>query len=491
MLQLLAVLLSGVVYLLGLIAFRHLRRRITDPYRSLRARTPFPRSLVKRLRRAARADVAKDVMLLMERVTSIRRAVRRLPALPADARGTPRMLSLARELAAGGHWTTDDMGAALCALSPAPTPSEATALALCVAVAQCERLDGALRVLHKFPAYRQEVAEDVRAIVCCLRYLQALNWTRHASSADPIHTLLMDDPSGIYAKMDLASQAETRRRAEKLGRSTRQGGEEAVQAALRLCQQAEPDALEASLPYWFWDARGMRTLRKALGRRGWWYVWHTTHPEAVRYGLLLVWAFLTGFAFLQWRQPILLLPAFLLLTGRISRLLLSRWGGVRQPALSEVPAELRTLVVLPAVLHDEHEAIRLVRRMKVLRCAFPTTADLLLVGDFEAHMSPLSASAQAIMTAAASAIEALGGLSGRVMYLQRAQARGGSQGAIGAVCRLVARSECEDVLLCATVEAAMLHKRYAFVLTLPEEAAVVPGMLTRLLRKLYHTLYNN
>lgn len=343
-------------------------------------------------------------------------------------------------------------------------------------------------------------AEEIRQAEECFSTLSKMNWLPHCETVDPIHRLLLDDPSGIYARMENGARLELRLQIERFALSCRMQPEELLQHALHLSQEAEENSLEAYIGYWFQDASGMHALHRTLHKaRGWLYARTTLRQDSVGYAYCLLFGIIFGFLFLQAGQPVFMLPFFALCAGSIIRALLSRRDAPSLPAMDVAPmlAELRTLVVLPALLTDSHDAIRQVRRLKTLRHTFPEScADFLLLGDFADNMTAVSSNDAAIIQAATSAISALE--DSRCHYLQRGRtwnpdmhicsSRGGRRGAVTAICRLIAQGECEDTIACSTVEPASLERKYAYILVLKGDRQPAPGMLKRLLTVMTHPM---
>ena len=340
-------------------------------------------------------------------------------------------------------------------------------------------------------------AEELRQAEECFSALSRMNWLPCCEYVDPVHRLLEEDPAGIYPRMELHARMELRLQVEKCARKLHMPPEELLNHAMQLSQDADADVLEAYVGYWFQDTAGMRALFRSLPGRRRFRIFLTA--ETHHYLCLLIFGLITGFLFLHLRQPVFMLPFFAWTAGSLIRALLSRQPQPALPrmTLTDNEQELRTLVILPALLTDPHKAISQVRRMKVLRQTFAeANADFLLLGDFGNSMTVVSSTDAPIIHAAASAIAALD--DSRCLYLQRGRtwnpdqhtcaARGGRRGAVTSICRLIAQGECEDVIAFSTVEAATFERRYAYVLVLPEKQMPAPGMLEALLQVMTHPL---
>ena len=345
------------------------------------------------------------------------------------------------------------------------------------------------------------LAEEIRAALQCFTRLEGMNWAEVCEEADSLHRALLSDPSGVYPRMTRPSRSMLRQRIENVSRHTGVELYALVQAAADLSSAAPDTPLERYIGSWFQSRKGLATLRRRLpGKKGWTYCRLKQRCEEVRYALLWLISLAAGFAFLQSGEPVLMLPAFLLVLGAASRWLLDKaFAPEALPALAldKQGADFRTLVVHPAVLHDPHEAIRLVRQIKTLRHGFSGgNADFLLLGDFAPSMTAVSSGDYAIVEAASAAVAALE--DEHVLYMQRSRAwqpelyqycpRRGRSGALEDICRLICQGECEDVIAFATTEAARLERRYAYVLALPSGRLPAPDMLDTLLQTIAHPL---
>ncbi len=346
-----------------------------------------------------------------------------------------------------------------------------------------------------------QLAEEIRCIEACFDSLERLSWTEHCEQADPLHPLLLKDPSDIYPAMDAASRLQLRCQTEHFSRHTHIATDEIVRHALLLCEDAEPRALERYVGYWLQDAEGCRTLHRSLPtKKGRMYARFAMRRGTVRYLLLWVFGVFAGFCFLHSGQPVFMLPFFALVTGDVIRLAVNHLNNPSLPRLSpeSIPAHVRTLVVLPALLHDHHEAIRMVRKLSIASHAFPQeNVEYLLLGDFPPTMTAVSSLDAGVIHAAASSVAALADKL-PLHYLQRGRtwdgerhtycAHGGRSGAVTELCRLIAQGECADVIAYSTLEPASLERRFDYVFVLSDHQPFVPGMLPTLLQTMTHPL---
>ena len=343
------------------------------------------------------------------------------------------------------------------------------------------------------------LTEELRRADSWFKTIATLDWYQLAEAADPVHTMLEKDPADVYKQLVPASRLLLRLHIEAFAVKARLEVTSVVDCALSLSQKAEPDSSEAHIGYWFQTLKGLMQLRSSLpGRWGWLYVLTRLQGASIRYGLLCILGFTAGFLFLQSHGPVFLLPFFSVTIGCLIRAFLpDTLFHVPLLALPENRTHIRTLIVLPATLTTPAEAIEMVRRLKVLRHTFPQDeADYLLCGDFAPCRTAVSASDQAIMTAACAAINALENPS--FMYIQRQRAwsdqlhlyaaRGSAVSAVTEICRLIVHGECMDTLACATTTLRHLERQYAYILMISPEYIPAPGMLSTMLAAIVHPL---
>ncbi len=357
-------------------------------------------------------------------------------------------------------------------------------------------------LMAEHTARQNRLIEMFHDLEADLDSLARLDWLTDCTTGDALHGLLMKDPGGVYPRMDAAAAARLRLQTDLLARRFHCRPMHVTREAMALAQDAEAQSLERHIGYWLLDAEGVSLLRRSLGtRHGRLSCFFLRSPDRMQRTLLWVFSVLVGFTFLQARQPLLLLPVFLIAAGTISRAALSRMQNPRplpMMALRNASEDLRTLVVLQAPLHSGHEAVALVRHLKTAAHAFPADGvDFLLVGDPEPSETAQDPRDMDLFAAAAMAVSALNGPEYRFLYLQRGRVRtghrrwavpGGRAGALRTVCRLIALGDCGDQPVFATFDTALLYRRYAFVFTLTQEARPVPGMLASLLAAAAHPL---
>ncbi len=346
-----------------------------------------------------------------------------------------------------------------------------------------------------------QFAEELRRTMNCFAVLEQLPWIECCEAADALHPLLLKDPAGIYPAMTAKSRLQLSLGVEMLSRHVHMDATEIIRHALLLCEDAEPRTLDQYVGFWLQEAAGLCTLYRSLPtRKGGLYVRFSRRQPLLRYLLRLCLGILFGFGFLHSGEPVFMLPFFLLVMGNAIKQVVCRMDDPPLPKmdLAKHGRPLKTLVVLPAVLHDQHEAIRMVRQLRTVSHNCPTEGtEYLLLGDFAPNMTAVSSSDGMIMQAAITAVTALQSEL-PIHYLQRGRtwdadrhtycARCGRMAAISELCRLIVQGECADTLACSTLEVATLERKYDFIFVLSPQQDVLPGMLRTALEKMLHPL---
>ncbi len=345
-----------------------------------------------------------------------------------------------------------------------------------------------------------QFAEELRRAESCFSALEKMNWLPLCETVDGVHQLLLDDPDAVYPKLTSDSRYALRLQIEALSRHMRLPMGTVIQAAMQLSREVEKDSLERCVAYWFQDRQGLKSLFRALpAKRGLVYSMLLHRQAEKYYWLLWLLSFVAGFLFLQSGEPVFMLPFLLLTFSAVSRRLLSKPViHLPQYTLDSIPSTLKTLVLLPVLLTDPQEAIRLVRHMKITMQAIgDANADFLLLGDFSPNMTAVSSSDALIIQTAVEALAAIQ-TQQNALYFQRSrtwngerhryQAHDGRAGAVRTICRLIAQGECEDVFAFTSSAPACLERKYGYVLVIPPEYQVVPGMYQQLLQTMVHPL---
>lgn len=349
-------------------------------------------------------------------------------------------------------------------------------------------------------------AEELLRCLGALRRLSALNWAEVEEESDPLHLLLLDDPSGVYPMMTPLSRLSYREQAAMLARRFAVEEARLMRGALQLCRTAEPQEPMHHVGWYLLATEGRQALRRLLkARPGGLRLWLEQHALTVYRALLITLDTVAAFLFLHADFTLWMLPPLLLTIGPGIRWLVDMLvrsmsaPPVPQMQLDSVPGDLRTLVVIPAVLRSRSEAVPAVRRLLLARHAMPEGAvDCLLLADYADGITATSGEDSALTYAATRAIEAIDRPDSRFLYLQRSRSydrrlhrytgRGGRQGAMAALRQMICEGSCPDSFDAATVPPEFFHNRYAYVLMLPMDCTPAPDMLLPLLGALTHPL---
>ena len=351
-----------------------------------------------------------------------------------------------------------------------------------------------------FDEQQLQLVDELHRAMDCFTALGALDWLTDSESADDLHSLFLQDPSGAYPGMEVRSRYRVRLQTEMFSRRVHLDAAAVARQALALSQGAESGTAESCICHWFVEATGRQTLHASLRtRHGRLWARFSLRQEGLRYALLWAFALTTGLLFLHGRQPVFMLPFFAGVAGCVSRYILRAWPIQPPLRMAVQPAALsQTLIVLPAMLPDASAAERTARRLTALATAFPQDVHLLLLGDFAPSITP-AAGTDLDVTQAVSAVLAAAN-DPRMLCLQRVRTwdsalhryagGGGSCGALFDLCNLIARGEGGDAFLCGSVAPSALERAYAQVLVLPEGFHPLAGALESLLSVLTHPLYS-
>lgn len=339
-----------------------------------------------------------------------------------------------------------------------------------------------------------------------LHMLTHLNWAEAEEPADPLHQLLLQDPSGFYPTMTLPSRAAYRARAAQLARFFHTDEVRLTRCVLELSAIPEKDGLLDHVGWYLLEADGMHALQRRLkAPRGSSFLWLHRHREGFLRTLVAVLATLCALVFLHRGYALWLLPPFLLIITPTLRFALDRLLPGLPPIVPQIapehfPAAQRTLVVMPTVLHHRSEALPAVRRLLLMRHAMPDSTDLLLFADYADSLTATSGEDAGITHAVQRAMDTLNtdAQGQHFHYLQRSRSydahlhrytgRSGVQGAWADVRQLIAEGTCPDRFDIATLPTGAFHHRYAYVLVVSPDTSVPPGTLSALAGALQHPL---
>lgn len=359
-------------------------------------------------------------------------------------------------------------------------------------------------------AQARNQARCSETLMQCLQLLNSasqLNWTHAEESADPLHQLLLQDPSGVYPRMTLTSRSSYRQHIALLSQRFHLDELRLMRGILHLSSIPEKDGLLDHVGWYLLEPEGICALHRYLkASHGRLFLLFARHRDTLCRAALFVLNTLTALLLLQRGYTLWLLPPLLMITACGLRFLLNRLfpqpkSFVPQIAFDHAPDHLRTLVVMPAVLRSRTDAVPAVRRLLLASHAMPEGAiDYLLLGDYADALTATSGEDSTVIYTVNRAMEALNAHHDRqpFLYLQRSRSydhrlhrytgQDGLQGALADVRQLIAEGSCPDLWDEATLSPTILHRRYAYMLVITPETSLDPDMLLPLLGTLEHPL---
>jgi len=286
------------------------------------------------------------------------------------------------------------------------------------------------KIVHE-EHHRQAAAQvTVGNIITSMRLLSTLDWRDFFETVSLIDPELAKDPAGVYSRMDFATRDRYRHVIERISKGAKKSEPEIARAALRMAEEAREAGEDISNTHvgYFLIADGVYRLeaeasyRPRLGERLLRAV--QRHATFAYLGTLtLLTALIIGFTVVAaWRaQPSLIMAAIAALVSLIpaSALALSvlNWDvtHVLEPQLlpkvdlsKGVPAEARTMVVVPVIFSDEATVAALVDKLEI---AYLANQDehlhFALLADFADAVSEEMPDDREILEAAKQGIEEL------------------------------------------------------------------------------------
>ncbi len=336
-------------------------------------------------------------------------------------------------------------------------------------------------------------------ILASLRMLSSLDWNDAFCRISRTEQLLLSDPAGIYPGMDDPSREQIRRRVSCLAKACAMGEATVARLALEAAESAEGIARQICWQL-YTDAGTQNLFHKNHIRAR---VKPLVPDPAGRAYMLSV----LGFAALLFVPALLLLGfwgaliALPILWGAAAAAVNALIPHMIRPSpllrikIDTVPEELRTLVVMPALLSSPERAQALAGELETLGC-LETDRNLsyLLLGDLPDHDQAHREGDKAIIQAAEQAISAANAHAGyeKYFFLHRPRAyqkcedrwmgRERKRGALQALHRLILHGENAF----AQPAALRLTHRYAFILTLDAGTRMLPGTIQKMIGALAH-----
>ncbi|HUW10246.1 MAG TPA: carbohydrate-binding protein, partial [Anaerolineae bacterium] len=221
-----------------------------------------------------------------------------------------------------------------------------------------------------------------------LRVLATLDWQAFFESVSLVEQVLRRDPAKVYSRMDFETRDRYRRTVEELAR-TKGGSEQGIaRETVRLARQAQGDRGKSSrahhVGYYLIDA-GRPLLESNLGYRAPWRSrprrWLLRHPTPAYLGCTALLAVLMVFAVVGYARAaggsalqiigagILMLVPSLTVAVNLTNWLVTQWLPPRfVPKLDfqeGVPADCRTMVVIPTLLSSASDLESLLQQLEL------------------------------------------------------------------------------------------------------------------------------
>jgi cyclic beta-1,2-glucan synthetase len=235
-------------------------------------------------------------------------------------------------------------------------------------------------------------ASDLPAgCILSLRALDAADWTKFFEAVSLVDRALAQDPAGVYRRMDFETRDQYRKVVEQLAQTTGQPESAVAAAAVALAQQAqsavapEDTSRRQSHVGYYLIAGGRPELEKKLDhappvlqRLRRWFL--SKHPTFTYLGRILLVTLLLLAIVLSYARSVqvtssqmVLIALLALIPASAMAVSLVNWLASRlvRPRLlpkldlsDGVPATLRTMVVIPALLSHADEVARLLQQLE-------------------------------------------------------------------------------------------------------------------------------
>ena len=328
-----------------------------------------------------------------------------------------------------------------------------------------------------------------------LRMLSNIDWSRCFATVSRTEQTLCRDPSGTYLRMDEPSRAQVRERIVAL--SARSDIGENTFAAAALIAAENDEGLRREITWWLATDEGTAELLRGMGvpvarvPR----VYPDPQARIYRAALLITALIATLFAAKYvggWAVCALpcLLGALNMIFARVAAHLV-RPRRLMRYKLDRLDEDMRTLVIVPALLSSPERVKTLAEELETLGCLEDDPLlTFVLLGDLPDAEDAVMLEDQAILDAArdaVAAIDARGGRAGKYRLLTRRRtpvpnerrfsAHERKRGAINALTELL----CGGENAFEQPEAARLaEENYAYIVTLDAGTRMLPGTAHKL-----------
>jgi cyclic beta-1,2-glucan synthetase len=281
-------------------------------------------------------------------------------------------------------------------------------------------------VLHR--EHRRQAANQVSVGNCVtsLRLLAVVDWNEFFEEASPVEAALRAEPTGVYRRQEFATRDRYRRAVEQLSKAAKRPELEVTRLAVARAAAGRTPR-ECHVGYYL-VAEGRRAFARELGCRFpfgvWWRAALTDHPNAAYFGgvgLVTLALVALGVVLAAGAGPApwvlvlvglaLLVPASDAAVAVVNALVCHALPPRVLPKLdfgSGVPAEWRTVVVIPGMLFKPESATALCERLELHYLANPDPQlRFALLTDWADAPAESAPSDEALVKAAADGIRRL------------------------------------------------------------------------------------
>ena len=346
-----------------------------------------------------------------------------------------------------------------------------------------------------------EMTRQEEMLLHCLRVLRQLPSLRFSALIErlsPVTEILRQEET--YRRMDAESRNYYVSRVLLLSGRLRVSAPAVARAALSLSQGKE--GVEGESGYYLIERPDLIAEYLLKRKR---FLLPVRRPARLPWRMAAISALLWGTAAYLAGVPWYAVPLFGFCGGEMTRTalrpLLRRLFPARMlPRIrpSCIPRNTRVLVVVPALLLNAKQTLRLSRHLAVLRENSPH-ADILLLGDYEDGDAPECPQDEEIARTALAAVEALNGRQGGGFFLllrKRAWDAGQAaftgwerkRGALLTLNRLLTGQPAGEDFACSSCDLSVFQNRYAYVLTLDADTFLPAGTVEKLTGSMEHPL---
>lgn len=364
-------------------------------------------------------------------------------------------------------------------------------------------------------AHRRQALAVMRLenIAANQRWVDALNWQECFETISNVERELSYDPESVYSTMESESKAEIRTQVAVFARRCGVSEWTVARHAVIAAQDAvENSALQSqqTVCYWLYEDEGRQRLARKIGAADVRMPKMIPDPTGKRCvgGILLLIGFFYAVYLAVVRNIWLALPGLPLawmaadaMIGEIFPYFVKPHRLLKRK-IDEVPDELRTLVVMPALLSSVKRTEEICRQLETLGCLEnDPNIHFLLLGDFHDSNQPSEDEDASIVETAIDCIDAMNRRIGceRFYYLHRRRSllesdgkwmgRDRKRGALMELNRLLLGEHgSEQVFLEETQNQEALRGRYRYVLTVDADTRFLPETVHRLIGTMAHPL---